>query len=123
MFNGIAFNRINENEDKDVKRDAYYAEKIKKIKITYKESPFKSIIQDIKRGLYYIEKMNNLSTSDMKSTKEKLVNLKTNYLIIIIIIIITRLKKILMSAKALNMLGICLMKIITKKLIFIRLNK
>ena len=62
--------------------------------------------------------MNNLSTSEMKNTKEKLVNLKTNYLIII-----TRLKKILMRAKALNMLGICLMKIITKKLIFIRLNK
>ena len=61
--------------------------------------------------------MNNLSTSDMKNTKEKLVNLKTNYLIII-----TRLKKILMRAKALNMLGICLMKIITKKLMFIRLN-
>ena len=76
LFNGIAFNRINENEDKDIKRDAYYAEKIKKIKITYKESPFKSIIQDIKRGLYYIEKMNNLSTSDMKSTKEKLVKFK-----------------------------------------------
>ena len=54
--------------------------------------------------------MNNLSTSDMKNTKEKLVNLKTNYLIII-----TRLKKILMRAKALNILGICLMKIITKK--------
>ena len=47
-----------------------------KSKITYKESPFKSIIQDIKRGLYYIEKMNNLSTSDMKSTKEKLVKFK-----------------------------------------------
>ena len=62
--------------------------------------------------------MNNLSTSDMKSTKEKLVKFKKNYLIII-----TRLKKILMSAKALNMLGICLMKIITKQLIFIRLNK
>ena len=52
----------NENEDKithkDIKRDAYYAEKIKKnqIKTTYKESPFKSIIQDIKRGLYYVEK-------------------------------------------------------------------
>ena len=76
MFNGIAFNRINENEDKDIKRDAYYAEKIKKIKITYKESPFKSIIQDIKKGLYCIEKMNNLSTSDMKSTKEKLVKFK-----------------------------------------------
>ena len=68
---------LNENEDKithkesqfksiieDIKRDTYYAEKIKKskMKITYKKSPFKSIIEDIKRGLYYVEKMNNLST-------------------------------------------------------------
>ena len=53
---------FNENEDyyedktthKDIKRDAYYAEKDQenKIKTTYKESPFKSIIEDIKRGLY-----------------------------------------------------------------------
>ena len=28
----------------------------------------------IKRGLYYVEKMNNLSTSDIKNIKEKLVN-------------------------------------------------
>ena len=75
LFNGTQFN---ENEDKithkDIKRDAYYAEKIKKnkIKTTYKESPFKSITQDIKRGLYYVEKMNNLSTSDIKNIKEKL---------------------------------------------------
>ena len=78
MFNGIAFNG---NEDhyedkithKDIKRDAYYAEKIKKnkIKTTYKESPFKSIIQDIKRGLYYVEKMNNLSTLDIKNIKKR----------------------------------------------------
>ena len=62
---------FNENEDKithkespfksiieDIKRDTYYAEKIKKnkIKITHKESPFKSIIEDVKRGLYYVEK-------------------------------------------------------------------
>ena len=39
---------------KDIKRDAYYAEKFKKnkIKTTYKKSPFKSIIGDIKRGIY-----------------------------------------------------------------------
>ena len=73
---------FNENEDKitckDIKRDAYYAEKIKKnkIKTTYKESPFKSIIEDIKRGLYYVEKMNNLSTSDIKNIKKKLVKFK-----------------------------------------------
>ena len=99
LFNGIAFN---ENEEKithkDIKRNAYYAEKIKKnkIKTTYKESPFKSITEDIKRGLHYVEKMSNLSTSDIKN-KEKLVKFKTNYLIII-----TRLKKVLMNAKVLN---------------------
>ena len=37
-----------------------------KIKTAYRE--------DIKRGLYYIEKMNNLSTSDTKNIKEKLVD-------------------------------------------------
>ena len=41
-----------------------------------KESPFKYIIEDIKRGLYYVEKMNNLSASDTKSFKEKLVIFK-----------------------------------------------
>ena len=71
---------FNENEDvdedkithKDIERDTYYAEKIKKnkIKITHKESPFKSIIEDIKRGLYHVEKMNNLSTSDIKNIKK-----------------------------------------------------
>ena len=83
-FNVIAFNRIpfNENENKithkDVKRDTYYAEKIKKnkIKTTHKESPFKSMIQDVKRGLYYVVKMNNLSTSDMKKIEVKLVKFK-----------------------------------------------
>ena len=74
FFNGIAFN--DKITHKDIKRDTYYAEKIKKIKTTYKELPFKSIIEDIKRGLYYIEKMNNLSTSDIKNIKEKLVKFK-----------------------------------------------
>ena len=84
MFNGIAFNGMafSENEEKtiqkDAQRDSYYAEKIKKnkIKTTHKESSFKSIIQDIQRGLYYVEKMNNLSTSDIKNIKEKLVKFK-----------------------------------------------
>ena len=84
MFNGITFNGIafNENEDKithkNIKRDAHYTEKIKKNKIetTYKESSFKSIIEDIKRGLYYVEKMNNLSASDIKNIKEKIVKFK-----------------------------------------------
>ena len=35
----------------------------------------------------------------------------------------SRLEKILMNAKALKILGICLMKIKTKKLIVIRLKK
>ena len=33
-------------------------------------------MEGIKRGLYYVEKMNNLSTSDIKKIKEKLVKLK-----------------------------------------------
>ena len=62
----------------DIKRDTYYAEKIKKykIKITQKESPFRSVIEDIKRGLYCVVKMLNLSTSDIKNIKEKLVKFK-----------------------------------------------
>ena len=53
----------------------------KKDKITYKESPFKSIIQDIsnkpskngnklmKKGLYYAEKMKELTESQVKNIK------------------------------------------------------
>ena len=67
-----------EDEDNDVDED----------KITYKQSPFKSIIVDIrnklskngdkliKKGLYYVEKMNNLSTTDFKNIKEKLIIFK-----------------------------------------------
>ena len=62
--------------------------------------------------------MNNLSTSDMKNTKEKLVKFKNE-----LFNNNNKIKKDLNESKALNMLGICLMKIITKKLIFIRLNK
>ena len=47
-----------------------------KIKTTYKESPYKSVIEDIKRGLYYVEKMSNLSALDIKNIKEKLVKFK-----------------------------------------------
>ena len=77
MFNEIAFND-DQITNKDLKIDTYCVEKIKKnkIKTTYKESPFKSIIQDIKRGLYYVEKMKNLSTSDIKNIKEKLIKFK-----------------------------------------------
>ena len=84
IYNGINDIKylFNENEDKlthkDAKRDSYYAEKNKKnkIKATHRESPFKSIIQYIKRGPYYVEKMNNLSTSDIKNIKEKLIKFK-----------------------------------------------
>ena len=41
-----------------------------------KETLFKSIIEDIKRGLYYVEKMSNLSTLDIKNSKEKLIKFK-----------------------------------------------
>ena len=64
--------------------------------------------------------MNNLSTSDIKNIKEKLIEFKNKFLIIMII---TRLKKILMNAKVVNILGICLMKITIKNQIFIRLKK
>ena len=55
----------------------------KEDKITYKESPFKSIIQGIrnklskngnkliKNGLYYVEEMKNLTESQAKNIKEK----------------------------------------------------
>ena len=54
-------------------------------KITYKESPFKLIIQDIrsklskngnkliKKGLYYVEEMKKLIESHVKNIKEKLI--------------------------------------------------
>ena len=57
----------------------------KEDKITYKESPFKSIIQDIKdklsksgdklikKGLYYVEEMKKLTESQVKNIKEKLI--------------------------------------------------
>ena len=64
----------------------------KKDKITYKESPFKSIIADIrnklskngdkliKRGLYYVEEMKELTESQVNNIKEKLIKFK-NHLI------------------------------------------
>ena len=56
----------------------------KEDKITYKESPFKSIIQDIKdklsksgdkmikKDLYYVEEIKTLTESQVKNIKEKL---------------------------------------------------
>ena len=61
---------------------------IKKDKITYKESPFKSIIQDvrnklskngdklIKKGLYYAEKNEELTESQVKNIEGKLIIFK-----------------------------------------------
>ena len=58
-------------------------------RITYKESPFKSIIQDIKdklskngdklikKGLYYVEEMESLGSAEIENIKEKLIKLKT----------------------------------------------
>ena len=63
----------------------YLGFKKKEDKITYKESPFKSIIQDIKdklskngdklikKGLYYVEEMKKLTESQVKNIKEKLI--------------------------------------------------
>ena len=60
----------------------------KKGKITYKESPFRPIIQDIKdklskagdklikKGLHYVEKMKELTEPQVKIIKEKLIEFK-----------------------------------------------
>ena len=65
---------FNEDEDED--------------KTTYKESPFKSIIQDIKdklsksgnklikKGPYYVEEMKSLGSAEIKNIKEKLIKFK-----------------------------------------------
>ena len=62
--------------------------KKKKDKITYKESPFRPVIQDIKdklsksgdklikKGLYYVEKMKELTEPQVKIIKEKLIKFK-----------------------------------------------
>ena len=61
---------------------------LKKGKITYKESPFRPIIQDIKdklsksgdklikKGLHYVEKMKELTEPLVKIIKEKLIKFK-----------------------------------------------
>ena len=63
----------------------YLGFKKKEDKITYKESPFKSIIADIenklskngnkliKKALYYVEEMKRLTESQVKNIKEKLI--------------------------------------------------
>ena len=61
---------------------------LRKDKITYKESPFKSIIQDIrnkyskngtkllKKGIYYVEEKKKMTESQVKNIKEKLIKFK-----------------------------------------------
>ena len=78
IYNGINDIKylFNEHEDKIT-----HNSNIKYIRCLFnenedKESPFKSIIEDIKRGLYYVEKLNNLSTSNIKNIKPKLINYK-----------------------------------------------
>ena len=74
---------LNENEDVDEDND------VDEYKITYKKSPFKSIIQDIKdkfsksgdelikKGIYYVEKMKSFESAEIKNIKEKLIIFKT----------------------------------------------
>ena len=71
----------NQRQQKKTKRK-------KKDKITYKESPFRPVIQDIKdklsksgdkltkKGLYYVEKMKELTEPQVKVIKEKLIKFK-----------------------------------------------
>ena len=92
-YNGIKDIRylFNEDEDEDegVKDIRYlFNEKEDEDKITYKESPFKSIIQDIrnklskngdkliKKGFYYVEEMKELTESQVNYIKEKLIKFK-----------------------------------------------
>ena len=65
-----------------------FNEDVDEDKITYKESPFKSIIVDIgnklskngdkliKKGLYYVEEMKSLGSAEIKNIKEKLIIFK-----------------------------------------------
>ena len=86
IYNGIKdiryFFNEDEVEDVDEKND------VDEDKITYKESPFKSITQDIKdkfsksgdklikRSLYYVEEMKRLGSAEIKNIKEKLIIFK-----------------------------------------------
>ena len=77
-YNGIKDIRCLFNENEDVDED----------KITYKESPFNSIIEYIrnklskngdkliKKGLYYVEEMKSLGSAEIKNIKEKLIIFK-----------------------------------------------
>ena len=75
---------INVKKSTTTKKD----KKKKKDKITYKESPFRPVIQDIKdklsksgdklikKGLYYVAKMKELTEPQVQIIKEKLIKFK-----------------------------------------------
>ena len=77
-----------EDEYEDIRYLLNEYEDVDEDKITYKESPFKSIIVDIgnklskngdkliKQGLYYVEEMKSLGSAEIKNIKEKLIIFK-----------------------------------------------
>ena len=81
---GFLFNEY-EDEYEDIRYLLNEYEDVDEDKITYKESPFKSIIVDIgkklkkngdkliKKGLYYVEEMKSLGSAEIKNIKEKLI--------------------------------------------------
>ena len=84
---GLLFNEY-EDEDEDIRYLLNEYEDVDEDKITYKESPFKSIIVDIgnkllkngdkliKKCLYYIEEIKNLGSAEIINIKEKLIIFK-----------------------------------------------
>ena len=84
---GFLFNEY-EDEYEDIRYLLNEYEDVDEDKITYKESPFKSIIVDIgkklkkngdksiKKGLYYVEEMKSLGSAEIKNIKEKLIIFK-----------------------------------------------
>ena len=98
----------------------------KKEKITYKESPFRPVIQDIKdklsksgdklikKGLYYVEKMKELTELQVKIIKEKLIKSKNELIRKIelkkIMIFIMLGIMVALHIMVLKILDICLMK-------------
>ena len=98
----------------------------KKEKITYKESPFRPVIQDIKdklsksgdklikKGLYYVEKMKELTELQVKIIKEKLIKSKNELIRKIelkkLMIFIMLGIMVALHIMVLKILDICLMK-------------
>ena len=83
-YNGIKDIRYLFNKYEDEYEDIKYLFNKNEGKITYKESPFKSIIVNIrnklskkvhkliKKGLYYVEEMKRLGSAEIKNIKERL---------------------------------------------------